>query len=1034
MWRFWWAAAAALSLSVGPALAVDAQRLLGPGDAVPGFGRIGESGFTAHGLDDAGRLLISTADFYAPPLWVGDDGFSPAIAAEDLAAYRPNDGHIDVHPSGAFTFVGVGGVEWRTIYAVIGGRLQRIAGIGDQDVAGNTLCSVDHPRINAEGAVAFEARIVTRGNLCEPPEDAAPAFNAAIYLAADGQLRRLNGSTLLGLTEDNRIILGSGELIDADGNRQRPLEDLHGPSGKLITVKGIFTASHQGKIVFWGLEEQRAGLYRADVNGVDRLFAAGEPNAPWGGNYFYTHAQYLSAVSVNSAGDVLLVTNELYAALYPADGAPRRIAGLALGGAWLNDHGQAAVVNLSSGASRALEAVRWQGDSAVRLAGSGDPLPGGGYLLQQGLSARCVGPDGSVAVVADAAPGAHGLLCADADGVRATVQLGDATPVGRRFYDFEACTIPRPGEIVFLADRLLPNEVENSIYSNYQVEPAIYRATATAIERVVGPGDVTTDGSVVAAVGRVGYYALPIFATNRRGEVLAAASFGDLRNGESDWVVREAGGALRRLGLDFVRGSGWGGIGFPPGFPLDHEYLAGLRDEPRPPATPVPGAAVQAVPRAAMPMPQTGTLYQAIADAYLLDDGSVLILAGDAYEATRLLLAGANGVTTVLSVEDPFFVAEGVEQFSAVRQVDGWIVIKGETLNRKAALYGWRLDAPQPMRLFGSDDDGTALTRSFSLDGITAAGRVYLSDYRNNRQHYFYWQDGVFHDVADFELNLSWLTNVGTDGTLYLQDAATAAVLSVGAGLGGNSCPVPPTLVLPTITITATPSATPTASATRTVTATRPATPTRTATAVPQCDVDAAACLRVGETDVAAGEATELTVRLDAPGIEIAGAQSDLVLPAGMTWGDCAVNAAIGKPDSAFRIDGNRARAVILSFNDSSPIADGATLYRCNVEVASDVAPGTYPIACSRIEVAAPTGGAIAAACSAGAIEVFAAPTATPPPLTATPTKSSGGNSIESGDGGGMGCAVAPPAGTGGGWLLALIGGLGWLRRRASRR
>ncbi len=38
------------------------------------------------------------------------------------------------------------------------------------------------------------------------------------------------------------------------------------------------------------------------------LFAVGEPNAPWGGNYFYTHAQYLSAVSVNSAGDVLLVS------------------------------------------------------------------------------------------------------------------------------------------------------------------------------------------------------------------------------------------------------------------------------------------------------------------------------------------------------------------------------------------------------------------------------------------------------------------------------------------------------------------------------------------------------------------------------------------------------------------------------------------------------------------------------------------------------------------------------------------------------
>lgn len=1033
MWRFWWAAAAALSLSAAPVLATNAQRLLGPGDTVPGFGRIGESGFTAHGLDDAGRLLIRTADYLAPPLWVGDDGFSPAIAAEDLAAYRPDDGHIDVHPSGAFTFVGVGGVKWRTIYAVIGRRLQRIAAIGEQDIAGNTLCSVDNPRINAAGTVAFEARIVTRGNPCEPPEDEPPAFNSALYLAADGQMRRINGSTLIGLTEDNRVILGSGELIDAAGNRQHPLEDVRGPSGTPITVKGIFTANHDGKIVFWGLEEQRAGLYRADLNGVERLFAVGEPNAPWGGNYFYTHAQYPQSVAVNAVGDVLLVTNELFAGLYPASGAPRRIDGLALGGAFLNDRGQAAVVNLSAGAALELEAVRWDGDSAVRLAGSGDPLPGGGYLLQQGLGARCVGADGSVAVVADAAPSAHGLLCADADGVRAVVQLGDATPVGRRFYDFEACTIPRPGEIVFLADRLLPNHVEHSQYSNYMVEPAIYRATAAALERVVGPGDVTTDGSIVGAVGRLGDYDTPLFATNRRGEVLAAVSLGDAPNGEADWVVREADGALRRLGLSFARADGWRGIGFPPGYPLEHEYLAGLRDAPRPPATPVPDAASRAVPRAAMPLPPSGTTYDTIGDAYLLDDGSVLILAGDSFGATRLLLADANGLTTVLSVEDPFFAAEGVKTFSALRHVDGWIVLKADRKDRQFAVYGWRLDAPAPMRLFGTDDAGTALSRSFNLDDITAAGRVYLSDYRDNRQHYFYWQDGAFHDVADFELNQSWLTNVGSDGTLYLQESSTNAVLSVGAGLGGNSCPVPPTIVLPTLTVTATPSMTPTASATRTVTATRPATPTRTATAVPQCDVDAAACLRVGETRVAAGATTELSVRLDAPGVEIAGTQSDLLLAAGMRWGDCAVNAAINKPDSAFRRDGERVRALILSFNDSAAIADGAILFRCNVAVDAGVAPGRYPIACDRIEVAAPAGGAVAAACSAGAIEVVAAPTATPPPLTATPTEIAGDNPIGAGDGG-MGCAVTPAAGDGGAWLLALLGGLGWLRRRVSRR
>ncbi|MFN8640946.1 MAG: hypothetical protein U0802_04525 [Candidatus Binatia bacterium] len=144
------------------------QRLIGPGDLVPGFGRIGGWGFGGHGLDDAGRLLIQRDDTSIPPLWADEHGLVPAVDEPAVFPWRLDE-HIDVHPSGAFAFAGrprEGGPDG--VYAVIDRRLRRVAAVGDRDPAGATLCGVSAPRINAAGVVVFGALIVPRGQLCDP--------------------------------------------------------------------------------------------------------------------------------------------------------------------------------------------------------------------------------------------------------------------------------------------------------------------------------------------------------------------------------------------------------------------------------------------------------------------------------------------------------------------------------------------------------------------------------------------------------------------------------------------------------------------------------------------------------------------------------------------------------------------------------------------------------------------------------------------------------------------------------------------------
>lgn len=118
---------------------------------------------------------------------------------------------------------------------------------------------------------------------------------------------------------------------------------------------------------------------------------------------------------------------------------------------------------------------------------------------------------------------------------------------------------------------------------------------------------------------------------------------------------------------------------------------------------------------------------------------------------------------------------------------------------------------------------------------------------------------------------------------------------------------------------------------------------------------------------------------------------------------DCHVNPAIGKGSTMFSFQpsgcavgactGVRALVFSLGSNSNHAIADGATLYSCNLAIAPAATPGTYPLVVTNVTLSyeIPPGGAVpGTAGTNGAVMVAApTPTSTPTPRfteTSTPT------------------------------------------------
>lgn len=154
----------------------------------------------------------------------------------------------------------------------------------------------------------------------------------------------------------------------------------------------------------------------------------------------------------------------------------------------------------------------------------------------------------------------------------------------------------------------------------------------------------------------------------------------------------------------------------------------------------------------------------------------------------------------------------------------------------------------------------------------------------------------------------------------------------------------------------------------------------------------------VGSASGAPGQEVTFAVSLSTAGAIVAGVQADIAFdslntpvaatPAGRP--DCMVNPDIGKESTAFAFQPpgcsgaacTAFRALVLSFSNVDPIADGSVLYTCNVDISPGAAAGSYPLIVSNVGMSTPDGQPIESVGTDGEIIVAGGPSPTP---TATP-------------------------------------------------
>jgi len=145
------------------------------------------------------------------------------------------------------------------------------------------------------------------------------------------------------------------------------------------------------------------------------------------------------------------------------------------------------------------------------------------------------------------------------------------------------------------------------------------------------------------------------------------------------------------------------------------------------------------------------------------------------------------------------------------------------------------------------------------------------------------------------------------------------------------------------------------------------------------------ATIEIGSVELAPGETGSVDITLATGGEDIAGTENDIVfgpdvqlLRAGIIRA-CRINPAIDRSASAFSFspsgctvgtDCESIKALVLSFTNLSPIADGSVLYTCDIEVPAGTAPGEYELTCANPGASDPDGNSVDADCANGLVTV----------------------------------------------------------------
>jgi len=209
--------------------------------------------------------------------------------------------------------------------------------------------------------------------------------------------------------------------------------------------------------------------------------------------------------------------------------------------------------------------------------------------------------------------------------------------------------------------------------------------------------------------------------------------------------------------------------------------------------------------------------------------------------------------------------------------------------------------------------------------------------------------------------------------------------------------------------------------------------PAPTASPTPTIDPAHAVVVQVGAATGAAGQRVQFSVTLDTKGLNVSAVQNDIIFDRHTSVAvrangkpDCVVNPAIDKNAGGFAFqpptctssgDCDRIRAVIIAFDNSELIPNGALVYTCNVDIAAGAAPGAYPLHNIEVVASSPAGSPVLSTGADGEI-VVAGPSGQGLQLQSAATSGSGG------------CQTAEPADPVAGWPLVAAGVLIALRGR----
>ncbi len=247
--------------------------------------------------------------------------------------------------------------------------------------------------------------------------------------------------------------------------------------------------------------------------------------------------------------------------------------------------------------------------------------------------------------------------------------------------------------------------------------------------------------------------------------------------------------------------------------------------------------------------------------------------------------------------------------------------------------------------------------------------------------------------AADAPIGNSSLSCSGAGASSPQGDSVSTACVGGSVQISGSPAP----------TVTPTPTGSPGPSATATATSPPGPSPTATHTLPPS----GGARIEIGSAAGVPGGTVEIEVRL-ASNTSVAGTENDITFGPGVfvpevpigsrtcrrngspcvtdadcigecKIEDCEVNPALVREASLFRflpngctpgVDCTGLDTLVLSFQDLSPIPNGAVLYTCRVQIAADAPIGNSTLSCSGAGAGSPQGDSVASTCVDGSVQI----------------------------------------------------------------